>query len=277
MTVPNTWISIHRPVLCAVDNYTVNFTAVSDVSGKARFHFVGLPSAIPISGENKIYIASGTYKGFHEVTATTNSTITTNTTFGATASGTIEVQFDYTMQIVGGYPLLDETIGFKVYYDTTGQISFQIQAYLKAISNFETIQPPTFGTYDPNMFCHYRVELVPGTDLTTFITALYGSVTDANITLVMGWDNSATYYALNGTFKQTALQAYDAEGTWLDDMEPRLFSNCGCFLSSQIVDDVVMNIKSCNQFGIAPEEMDALMQDGGRLLAQDGFTVIRWQ
>lgn len=249
---PLKWSSVFRPVIYEHNYDTSSFTSVTDVSGYARFN---LALTTSLTGIRRIYIASGTYVGWHIVTAVTATTITTSTVYTATASGTLKIIEDTQFEIYVGYDAgeysdvnperLIATI--QPTPNLAGELIFDISSYLKSAwandGYAPMIAPPVEGI-DVNMSTPYRVA-----------------------TLGRAAADGDTYYALYSTIDSGLLNSFDVDGISLTVLPPVVFS-CGCSIISQITDTVIDNTVTCD--GEYYTEILKNFQDGTPFFFQNG-------
>lgn len=249
---PLKWSSVFRPVVYEHIYSTAAFTSVSDVGGFARFN---LSVATSLTGTRRIYIASGTYAGWHNVSAVTATTITTETAYISTTTGTLTIIEDTQFEIYVGYSggslasvnpeRLIATI--QPVPNLQAVLRFDISEYLKsawANDGYSPMVAPPENGEDPNMSTPFRV------------ATLGRSASDGD-----------TYYAAYATIPSGTLNNFDFDGIFLSQDEPVVFT-CGCSIISQIVDTVIYNNITCN--GTIYDEEIKQFQDGDPFEFEDG-------
>jgi hypothetical protein len=166
---PQLWQSAHRPIEYEIDFQKRELTAVTDVSGKARFDLaVAYSINAPVGA--LLYVVSGIYKGYHRITQVVTSTqYLTDTAFIGTAAGIdIKRAVVAPISVLSGYnvgedptlePLfpLAAVATFSPEPTLDGFLRFDVSAYVSATFNTD-IEPPIIGI-DYRLFRRYRLQI----------------------------------------------------------------------------------------------------------------------
>lgn len=224
VTLPEYWSSVHRPIEFVYDHEEGFLFSVTDSSGFAAFRIIGMfSSPTPVAGE-KIYIAAGTYEGFHVISSVLGDVITTTTVYinGDTGS-TSSVLFIHLPQIkvYSGYLPAEEypddlpltvVATFTPENSPENNVQFDISEYLKSIFR---IEPPTIGI-DFSMFNRYRLHFD-------------GAYQDF-------------FMVLNSSIPTSELnELYVDTGAFLNSKEPPIVFGCGKTILSTLTGSVVTN------------------------------------
>lgn len=250
---PLKWNSVFRPIVYEFNYPTANFSSVTNIGGFAKFNLTTI-DIYGLSAVRRIYISSGIYAGWHIVTTTTSTSITTSTIYSATTTGTLDIIDDVQFEIYVGYTTGQWTsenperiiATIQPNPNLTAQLRFDVSAYLKAAwandGYMPMIAPPVNGN-DGNMSTPFRVA-----------------------TLGRGANDGTTYYALYSTIESGLLNSFDVDGTLLSVQLPVVFS-CGCSIISQVVDTVIYNNITCD--GTIYDAVIKKFQDGEPFYFQD--------
>ena len=255
---PSKWNSVFRPVVYQHEYKELTFVSVANVGGFAVITLSGFYAWLGVT-IRRIYIGSGTYQGWHTITSSTATTITTGTAFISTSSGSLLLIEDVQFEIYVGYPSGTYAVENPERLIATiqpapnlkGQLFFDISEYLKAAwandGYAPMIAPPANGV-DVNMSTPFRVE-----------------------TLGRYVSEGTTYYAAYATITTGALNEFDLAGVFLSVDEPVVFS-CGCTILSQIIDTVIYNYITCS--GVTYTNEVYFYQDDEIFEFMDGETFI---
>ena len=209
LSPPNKWNSVHRPIVYKFSNVSIFALSITDNGGFARFN-VGASYISQFSVGQRVYIASGTYQGNWTVTDATG-TVTLNAPYSTSGTAFLIPLTNITAQLWAGYQATHEGYAdypFKKIADIvavpnlTGTTDIDVSGYL--VSIFKKIEAPRIGA-DFRMSVPFRL-------------------------VVSGYPQT-TYYALNGTFPQDQLQAFDSNFAILNARVPIHFNNGVCMYS----------------------------------------------
>jgi hypothetical protein len=203
ITLPNLWNSVHRPIIYTfAPEYT--FVAAGNYLGNLQLIISPLSNVDNfIVGTNAI-IPSGIYAGTHKVLSISGNALLLDTTYTAGAGGTV-ISTRVPVNLYAGYDAAHP--GFTDYpyglvasitaiRGADGNCKVDVSGFLKSV--FKEIKAPRIGR-DFQMSIPFA--------------------------LFVGLESHTTRYALNGTFKQDDLAAYDAAGKILNAREPIHFQN----------------------------------------------------
>ena len=202
LTLPALWNSVHRPIIYTITpNYL--FVFVGDVDGNA------LMVVSPANLENfivgaSVIIESGVYAGTHTVLSIQANGVVINTPYTSNVSGII-ISTRVPVELYAGYDASHP--GFADYpygkvaditaiRGTDGNCKVDVSGYLQGV--LKEVKEPRYGR-DFQMSIPFK--------------------------LVNANESQAMRYALNGTFKQSDLATYDADGKILNAREPIHFKN----------------------------------------------------
>lgn len=262
MTKPDdaSWVSAYQPISFGIDDplmggFPFHFNGVINTNGKAKFQ-AGSNIYGTCPGKY-LYIASGTYIGTHTIVSIDDSgNILTNTDYVSDTTGHARVLANHIYRIWYGYPTQTSYIDVKPFWDISDNtLVVDLQEYLKSVF---TVAPPTAG-YDNNMYTHFRVQIKPAADYSTFMAAI---VTATGLTedqlmkeyTAFNWELDAyKWFLLNGVLAHADLQDLigDDELQILSIETPVTFANF-CSIVSKIRGDRVYNIITCFGDGVIP-------------------------
>lgn len=224
VTLPEYWSSVHRPIEFVYDFKTGGLFSVTDSGGFAAFRIIGMFShPTPIAGE-KIYVAEGTYTGFHVISSVSGDVITTTTTYiDADTGNNTTVIFIHLPQIkvYSGYLPAEEyptelpltlVATFTTELSPDDNIQFDVSEYLKSI--FRIVEP--VEGIDFNMFNRYRL----------YFDGAYQDY----------------FMVLNSSIPTSELnELYVDTGAYLNSKIPPIVFGCGKTILSTLQGSVVVN------------------------------------
>lgn len=218
-TQPSAWNSAHQPVEFVLDFEAQELVEVTDVGGLAKFKVDEYAFDTPVSG-GRIYVESGVYEGFHNVTSFSvlpgYILFQTDTAFIEDASG-IDVRAILDppeFSLFQGYDTGEEypddlpyelLATFTPVVSPDGKIRFDVSGFLKSIF---TIAAPTLGI-DFSLFNRFRI-LFDG----EFIQ--------------QGFFVEPTYQVLNSSIPTaTLMSTYFGTGVYLSSSTTQIIFGCG--------------------------------------------------
>ncbi len=222
-TAPSYWSSAHRPIEFVYDHAEGFLFSVTDNGGFAAFRIIGMFSPAPVAGE-QIYVAAGTYEGYHTISSVSGDVITTTTDYIDSDTGSncsvIYIRLPE-VKLYSGYLSGEEydtelpitlVATFPTINSPDNDIQFDVSAYVQSIFR---IQPPTIGI-DTNMFNRYRL----------YFDGVYHEF----------------YMALNSSITTAKLnELYVDTGAYLNAATTPLVFDCGNTILSYIAGSVVVN------------------------------------
>ena len=223
-TQPEYWSSVHRPIEFVYDYQEGFLFSVTDSGGFAVFRIIGMFSnPTPVAGE-QIYIAAGTYEGFHVISSVSGDYITTTTAYvDADTGSNSSVLFIHLPQIklYSGYLSGEEypselpltlVATFTPENSPDNDIQFDVSEYLKSI--FRIVSP--VEGIDFNMFNRYRL----------YFDGAYQDF----------------FMVLNSSIPTSELnELYVDTGAYLNSKIPPIVFGCGKTILSTLQGSVVVN------------------------------------
>ena len=203
LTLPALWNSVHRPII-----YTVapNYLFVAAAPSGTNLQLIISPSTdvANFTIGSSVIIPSGIYAGTYKVLSKGGNDIVVDGTYTSGAGGTI-ISTRVAVELYAGYDASHP--GFADYpygkvADITairgkdGNCKVDVSGYLQGV--LKEVKEPRIGR-DFQMSIPFR--------------------------LVNANESHSLRYALNGTFKQSDLATYDADGKILNAREPIHFKN----------------------------------------------------
>jgi len=203
ITLPNLWNSVHRPIIYVI-NPTFSFASVGQIGGQAALQISPATYISAMQVGSSVVITSGIYAGTHKVVSNTSNQLRINTDFIGSGSGAgyatrlgvnLYAGYDAAHPGFADYPY-GLVASITAIRGADGNCKVDVSGFLKSV--FKEIKAPRIGR-DFQMSIPFA--------------------------LFVGLELHTTRYALNGTFKQDDLAAYDATGKILNAREPIHFQN----------------------------------------------------
>jgi len=203
LTLPALWNSVHRPIIYTIaPNYEYAFVGIDN--GNAKLAISPTPNIGNFITGTSCIVTSGIYAGTHKILNVSGGYVTIDTPFISTPSGGI-ISTRVPVELYAGYDATHP--GFADYpygkvaditaiRGTDGNCKVDVSGYLQGV--LKEVKEPRYGR-DFQMSIPFK--------------------------LVNANESQAMRYALKGTFKQSDLATYDADGKILNAREPIHFKN----------------------------------------------------
>lgn len=167
-TAPPRWSSAHAKceVKFKLDGLAYSSVSASSPDGYAVLNHASDTRFNGLAGSYVyVYSASGQYKGRFMIFAANSTTLTIETDYIATDTGSVALVEEPVITLFGGYTSTEDGYDFipeetlsniKLRLDTDGYFTLRVDGYLKTL--FKKVYPPVQG-FDYNLSAPWRMEI----------------------------------------------------------------------------------------------------------------------